>query len=386
MRALGAAPHQIRRLIAGEALIVSLVAGVLGLLAGRPLAGRSSRCSSTRCRPDRVHTRNSWMPLAAALGGAVLIPLAVFAAARRARRTRPAEALRDAAIERPRPSVLQIVTGLLFVGRGVAMALIFKGMWAIAFAILIGLVLAVGVACSGACCSACPRCSPARCADSVRRACSRARAYRDRWRTAALATPIVLVAMLAGTQAIVQSSSQQDVERVSEARSPRPTWSPAPTARRSRRCDIRHRRRADLDLPGDALGEDAPWPAAGYDARGRRRSTSASGSTASGATTSPSAACSRDCTCARRHVRSPDGRHVASHVARRGDLRARRRPRRRDRQASCRRHRGDLHQRTGRWRRRRATSTSRGSAPPRTTTPGRCGWSSAWPRCSRRSR
>ena len=33
LRALGATPPQIRRLIAGEALLVSLVAGALGLLA-----------------------------------------------------------------------------------------------------------------------------------------------------------------------------------------------------------------------------------------------------------------------------------------------------------------------------------------------------------------
>ena len=38
LRALGAAPHQVRRLIAGEALIVSVVAGALGILAGGPLA------------------------------------------------------------------------------------------------------------------------------------------------------------------------------------------------------------------------------------------------------------------------------------------------------------------------------------------------------------
>ena len=55
MRALGAAPHQVRRLIAGEALIVSLVAGVLGLLAGRPLARRDRRAARRpRRRPDRA--------------------------------------------------------------------------------------------------------------------------------------------------------------------------------------------------------------------------------------------------------------------------------------------------------------------------------------------
>ena len=38
LRALGATPRQIRRLVAGEALIVSVVAGALGLVAGAPLA------------------------------------------------------------------------------------------------------------------------------------------------------------------------------------------------------------------------------------------------------------------------------------------------------------------------------------------------------------
>ena len=38
LRALGATPRQIRRLIAGEALLISLVAGALGVLTGRPFA------------------------------------------------------------------------------------------------------------------------------------------------------------------------------------------------------------------------------------------------------------------------------------------------------------------------------------------------------------
>ena len=120
----------------------------------------------------------------------MLIPqLAVFAAARRAGRTRPAEALRDAAIERPRPSVLQIVTGLLFVGGGVAMALVFKGIWAISFAILIGLVLAIGVGLLWRLLLGVPAALlAARCVGSARPACLRARASRrtaggpQRWR------------------------------------------------------------------------------------------------------------------------------------------------------------------------------------------------------------
>ena len=54
LRALGAAPHQVRRLIAGEALIVSVVAGALGILAGGPLADAivsTSSPTTARSRP-----------------------------------------------------------------------------------------------------------------------------------------------------------------------------------------------------------------------------------------------------------------------------------------------------------------------------------------------
>ena len=110
LRALGAAPHQVRRLIAGEALIVSVVAGALGLLAGRPLAhGDRRRLADHGTVPPGFAPGHSWIPLVAAFGGGILIAqAAVFAAARRAGRTRPAEALREAAIEHARPGVLQL--------------------------------------------------------------------------------------------------------------------------------------------------------------------------------------------------------------------------------------------------------------------------------------
>ena len=72
LRALGAAPHQVRRLIAGEALIVSVVAGALGILAGRPLARRDRRRPRRpRRRPARLRARHtpgsrSWPRSAAA--------------------------------------------------------------------------------------------------------------------------------------------------------------------------------------------------------------------------------------------------------------------------------------------------------------------------------
>ncbi|HEY6889991.1 MAG TPA: ABC transporter permease, partial [Solirubrobacter sp.] len=110
LRALGAAPHQVRRLIAGEALIVSVVAGALGIVAGKPLARAIVDVMADHgAVPPGFAPGTSWIPLVASLGGGVLIAQAAFfAAARRAGRTRPAEALREAAIERARPGVLKL--------------------------------------------------------------------------------------------------------------------------------------------------------------------------------------------------------------------------------------------------------------------------------------
>ena len=112
LRALGATPRQIRRLIAGEALLVSLRRRRAGR-ARRPTARESHRRTSSRiaARSDRrSRRRSSIVPLVAALGmGVVIAQLAVFAAARRAGRIPPADALREVAIEHPRPGSVRVV-------------------------------------------------------------------------------------------------------------------------------------------------------------------------------------------------------------------------------------------------------------------------------------
>ena len=284
LRALGAAPHQVRRLIAGEALIVSVVAGALGLLAGRPLADAIVRVLADHDTvPPGFAPGHSWVPLAAALGGGILIAqAAVFAAARRAGRTRPAEALREAAIEHARPGFLQLGLGALMLGGGVAMAIIFKGTWAVAFAILEGMLLAGGVGLLGRVLLGVPA---ALLAWPLRRfgasgLLASTGLAANRWRTAALATPIVLVAMLAGTQGIVQTSGQRDAERVTAARVTAPfvltgrNGAPLPdgTAERVSRLGgvdgVAAARTTSIFPEKSVYSEDAPWPAAGLTASG----------------------------------------------------------------------------------------------------------------------
>ena len=123
LRALGATPPQIRRLIAGEALLVSLVAGASGSARRSPRSRTSSSTSSrTAARSGpRSQPSQSLVPLGAALGMGVLIAqLAVFAAARRAGRIPPADALREVAIEHPRPGLVRVLAGLAGLAGGVA--------------------------------------------------------------------------------------------------------------------------------------------------------------------------------------------------------------------------------------------------------------------------
>ena len=163
------------------------------------------------------------------------------------------------------------------------MALIFKGMWAVAFAILKGLLLAIGVGLLGRALLGLPA---AVLASPLRRLgasglLAGASLAANRWRTAALATPIVLVAMLAGTQAVVEDSGRLDTERVTADRVTAPfvvtgrdgAPVPAPTAAelaKLRGVDGVAAVRGTQLYPDGALGEEAPWPAAAIEATGAR--------------------------------------------------------------------------------------------------------------------
>ena len=274
LRALGATPRQVRRLIAGEALLVSLFATALGLMAGRPLAHAIvAALADHGVAPEGFEPSRSWIPLAAAAGGGILVAqLAVLAAARRAGRVRPAEALRDVAIEHGRPGFMQLLSGLLCLGGGAAMAILFSGEAALAFAILGGLLLALGTGLLGRWLLGWPAALlilPLRRLGAAGLLASTS-LTADRHRTAALATPLVLIAMLVGTQGVLQASSQQKVERVTEARVTADQvvvgHDGAPLA-----TDAAERLHGvglyptSVVLLDKGLGWDAPWPAAALD-------------------------------------------------------------------------------------------------------------------------
>ncbi|MFF4404864.1 FtsX-like permease family protein [Streptomyces sp. NPDC001404] len=102
LRAVGATPRQVRMLVLGEAVVVSVVAagcgGLLGLVVAPLMADWLVRRGVA---PEGFTVRPAAGPLlvAAAVGIAVAL-LGAYAAARRAGRVRPVEALGDAAADR----------------------------------------------------------------------------------------------------------------------------------------------------------------------------------------------------------------------------------------------------------------------------------------------
>ena len=288
LRALGATPRQIRRLIAGEALLVSLLAGALGLLAGRPLANFIVRVLEDRGEVGPAFApSHSPVPLVAALAMGVLIAqVAVAAAARRAGRIPPADALREVAIEHPRPGVVRVVCGLACLGGGVAMSMLFSGYWAMVFAVLGGILLAMGVGLLGRWLLGVPAAllaAPLRRFGATGLLASTGLAA-NRWRTAALATPIVLVAMLAGTQGIVESSNQRHTEDVTRLRvdaehvvmgadgAPLPAGTAAAISRLPGVDGVTAVVPTEIHPVAGGLADQGPWPAAGLSAT-RSRAT-----------------------------------------------------------------------------------------------------------------
>ena len=187
------------------------------------------------------------------------------------------------------------------------MAMSFSGYWAMVFAVLGGMLLAMGVGLLGRWLLGLPAAllaAPLRRLGAAGLLAGTGLAA-NRWRTAALATPIVLVAMLVGTQGVVESSNQRAHRgRHARARPRAATCVVGPTARRcprapparSRGCDgvdgvtavvptEVHPVDAGLGRPGPVAGRRGERRAAGRDARSRR--ACAGRSTRSAATPSP---------------------------------------------------------------------------------------------------
>jgi putative ABC transport system permease protein len=152
LRAVGAKPRQIRRLLVGEAAVVALAAGLVGLVPGALLGsflfhqlqrrGIGAEAASLVVGP---------LPAVVAVGvGLVTACLAAWIAGRRVARIRPTAALAEAAVEPKRVGVVRVLLGLGFLAGGVLISVTANSLQgeaaaAASFMVVFVLMVAVGL-------------------------------------------------------------------------------------------------------------------------------------------------------------------------------------------------------------------------------------------------
>ena len=116
LRAIGATPRQVRKMISREALLLGVLAAIPGALLGIPLASViRAKFVSLGAIPDTLQLARSPFPIIAAMAATVGAAfIAARVTARRTARIRPAEALAEAAIERRTLGFGRVLAGLIF--------------------------------------------------------------------------------------------------------------------------------------------------------------------------------------------------------------------------------------------------------------------------------
>jgi putative ABC transport system permease protein len=115
LRAVGATPRQVRRMIAVEAFVIAVMGTVLGSVLGFVMAlGERALFARAGVLPGDLPLVVGWVPVVVGLAAAVVTTqLASFVSGRRAARVRPVDALREAAAEKRLISPLRAVAGFI---------------------------------------------------------------------------------------------------------------------------------------------------------------------------------------------------------------------------------------------------------------------------------
>ena len=150
-RAVGATPRQVRRMIAAEAFVLAILAGLAGCVAGVLAAGPiASMLVERGIAPDGLRPDSGVVPMLIAFSiGLVLAESAVIAAAFRAGRVRAGEALRDASLGKERLGVVRGLLGLAIVAGGAIPLLLVGGLPFTVLVVPMAIVLAIGIALLG---------------------------------------------------------------------------------------------------------------------------------------------------------------------------------------------------------------------------------------------
>jgi putative ABC transport system permease protein len=148
LRAAGATPRQVRRLVLSEAVLVGAPAGLAGIVVGAAGAPAAARwLAGHGLAPTGFRTGLVWWPLAAAfaLGLAVAVA-AAWLAARRAGRIRPVEAIGEAAVDRRGAAVTVVrwVLGTACLGSTVPVTRLMSGPAGAAYLLVVVMLLILG--------------------------------------------------------------------------------------------------------------------------------------------------------------------------------------------------------------------------------------------------
>ncbi len=158
LRLVGATGGQVRRLVLGESLAVAVAASLTGCLIATPLAGPVlALVRHIGLTDQQLVAPAPWLAwaIAAPTGMAVAL-LGAWRSSRRAAKVPPTAALREAVIERGRPSVAQWIVGTLClagVGATAVVAVIYADrtgpLFALIAAVLLPEVVVIGLMCFG---------------------------------------------------------------------------------------------------------------------------------------------------------------------------------------------------------------------------------------------
>jgi putative ABC transport system permease protein len=126
LRAIGATPRQLRRMVRAEAILVALPATALGYLLGARLGHRLlGQFAASGVVSPALRYEHGWIPTVsgAAVGVVTAVGAAVIAA-RGSTRVRPVEALAEASLEQRWLSPLRLLFALVCLAGGLALAIV----------------------------------------------------------------------------------------------------------------------------------------------------------------------------------------------------------------------------------------------------------------------
>src|SRR4029453_2739165 len=210
LRLIGATGRQIRRLVLGESTVVALAAVVVGCLIATPLASPVLTLFR-RITEQHLVAPAPWLAWAiAAPTGMVVALMGAWRSSRRAAKVPPSAALRAAAAERGRPSLVRGIVGTLCLATVVAAIVLAReaeALFALIASILLPEVIVIGLMCFGT--LLVPRFSPILAQPFIPHDVA-ARLARDEPRaavrtTTSVAAPVIAISTVAGSMLLALS-------------------------------------------------------------------------------------------------------------------------------------------------------------------------------------